>query len=675
MTAPASPAWLAKYLGRGFRLVFYPTKTKGPTGTAAVGWTKRADSADDYTPGDNVGTFTGHEIAPGKFLVDVDFDWTDGIQMARRLLPKTGFGFGRTSRIISHAFYTTSLPQVSKEFADITGKGFVELRGTKIDGTVGLQTMLPPSVHPSGETVELRTDDDIKHDDSVPRRVTLYAIACILYHHLGQRGLLHDTRLAIAGFLLTEGLNEEETIAVGEAIAEVSGNNVSDVATAVKSTAQRVKVGDRTFGKGALAKAIGGDDGKKVIARIKEWLGGGEFVTDDKDRILPNNQENIRRALDKLDVQLSFDLFAHRPLITYSGYTGPLNDDIIRQLWFEVDKTFHFRPNKDLFFDFVQYLSGQNAFNPVVDYLKALKWDQQPRLDMWLVEAAKAADTPYVREVSALVLIAAVRRVTEPGCKFDEMLVLESGTQGLMKSTALRTLCPRDDWFSDDLPLNVDAKQIVERTMGKWIIEASDLSGMRPASVEHLKGMLSRQVDGPVRLAYGRLPVEQRRQFVIIGTTNSHSYLTDSTGNRRFWPVRVEQFNVAWVKTNRDQLWAEAFAREQAGATIRLSPTLYGYAEMQQDRRRTVDPWEQELGQNWEEDFQRIAPDEVWELLLIPIERRTEAASRRVAQVMQALGFRRMSVQNRKGKVVKGWARGDSRQRGFRGTDQEETDA
>ena len=75
-------------------------------------------------------------------------------------------------------------------------------------------------------------------------------------------------------------------------------------------------------------------------------------------------------------------------------------------------------------------------------------------------------------------------------------------SQGMLKSTALRVLCPVDDWFSDDLPLGVDSKQVIERTVGKWIIEAAEMHGNRGREAEALKGFLSRQVDGPVRLAY-----------------------------------------------------------------------------------------------------------------------------------------------------------------------------
>ena len=255
-------------------------------------------------------------------------------------------------------------------------------------------------------------------------------------------------------------------------------------------------------------------------------------------------------------------------------------------------------------------------------------------------------------------LTAAVRRVLHPGCKFDEMLVLESGAQGMFKSSALQALCPDPEWFSDDLPLNVPSKEIIERTLGKWIIEASDLSGMRASQVEHLKGMLSRQVDGPVRMAYARLPVEEPRQFIIIGTTNSYTYLNDQTGNRRFWPVRVEAFDLPWITRHRDQVWAEAAHREAADVSIRLDPALYADAAEQQAARTTDHPWTDTLRTAYAERDAgvRITPEDIWVELTVPLERRNAAGARIVAGIMQALGYRRITVREGCG-TVRGWGR------------------
>jgi hypothetical protein len=87
-----------------------------------------------------------------------------------------------------------------------------------------------------------------------------------------------------------------------------------------------------------------------------------------------------------------------------------------------------------------------------------------------------------------------VRRIRDPGVKFDEMLVLE-GPQGTNKSSALAILAVEEEWFSDDIPLTADEKRVIESLPGRWIVEAAELKGIRKGEVEHLKALLSRRVD------------------------------------------------------------------------------------------------------------------------------------------------------------------------------------
>jgi hypothetical protein len=649
------PPWLLKYLSRGFRLVFYPSRQKGPAGPEGIGWLTREYTAENYPPGANVGIVLGHEIAPGRFLADVDLDWVDGTPLARSLLPATGFGFGRASRLVSHAFYTTRTPVTTRAFDNIDGKPFVELRGVKSDGQPGFQTMAPPSVHPNEEVLELRQDGDIGHVDDLPRAVTLYATACMLLAHVGHRGLLHDARLAMAGFLLQLGLTEDEVIAVGQAVAEVTGNDVVDVAAAVRSTAQKLRRSEHVNGRVALAKVIGAD-GRAVVSRITEWFGGTIFLLDRHDKPIRDNQENIRRGLDQLRIELSYDSFAGQILIKRDGVTAPYDDAARNRLWLEFDGRLGFRPTADYFDVVISNLARNATFHPVRDYLDSLAWDRVPRVDTWLARYGGAADNEYTRAVGALALLAAVRRVRQPGCKFDELLVLES-EQGQLKSTALRALCPHDDWFTDDLPLNVDAKQVIERTRGRWLVEAAELSGLRRGEVEHLKSLLSRQVDGPVRLAYGRMSISQPRQFIVIGTTNAHNYLKDATGNRRFWPVRVQRFDVEALARDRDLIWAEASAREKASESIRLNPRLYELAELQQERRHDVDPWEPKIRAAAKTGERvRWTYDDVWNLVDTSIDRRTPEGQVRLSKILQRLGFRRIAVR-RGNEIIMGWGR------------------
>jgi predicted P-loop ATPase len=212
------------------------------------------------------------------------------------------------------------------------------------------------------------------------------------------------------------------------------------------------------------------------------------------------------------------------------------------------------RPSRDYFRTVVDELARRNGRHPVREYLSGLTWDSGPRLDNWLSSYLGAEDTPLNRAYGRKFLLAAVRRVRKPGCKFDQMLVLES-PQGQGKSTALEKLAS-PDFFTDTLQLDVDPKVVIEQATGKWIVEASELGGLAKRDVESLKALLSRKVDR-ARLSYARRAEDVPRQFVLAGTTNTREYLRDDTGNRRFWPVTVSKIDLAALERDRDQLWAK----------------------------------------------------------------------------------------------------------------------
>lgn len=326
--------------------------------------------------------------------------------------------------------------------------------------------------------------------------------------------------------------------------------------------------------------------------------GGGEGGDDsepdftrDKNGQIYNNQYNMEVAFRKLKVGLSHDDFSGDDIIQGLPGHGPrLDDQAMIHLRLLIDSTFHFLPGRELFRDVVSNVAWRNRFHPVQDYLKSLAWDQEPRIERWLIDYAGAPDTPYVRAVSRIVLVAACRRIRKPGSKYDEMLILES-PQGTDKSSGLRALAVNDDWFTDDLPLGSDTRRFIESTVGKWIVEAGELKGMGRSDINALKACLSRQRD-EARMAYGHKNHRVARQFVIVGTTNeTDGYLRDATGNRRFWPVRVQRFDLARLRADRDQLWAEAAEAEALGESIRLDPKLYEEAAVEQEARlRDDDP-------------------------------------------------------------------------------------
>jgi predicted P-loop ATPase len=89
-------------------------------------------------------------------------------------------------------------------------------------------------------------------------------------------------------------------------------------------------------------------------------------------------------------------------------------------------------------------------------------------------------------------LMGAIKRVFQPGCKFETMLCLVGG-QGAGKSTFFRLLAVKDEWFSDDLR-RLDDDNVYRKLQGHWIIEMSEMIATANAkSIEEIKSFLSKQ--------------------------------------------------------------------------------------------------------------------------------------------------------------------------------------
>lgn len=214
-----------------------------------------------------------------------------------------------------------------------------------------------------------------------------------------------------------------------------------------------------------------------------------------------------------------------------------------------------------------------NAFHPVRDRLRALRWDGMPRVRNALPHFLGAEVNDYHERCLRTFMLGAVRRVFQPGCKFELMLVLVGG-QGAGKSTFLRSLALEPDWFSDDLR-NLSDKDVFHRLNGRWIIEMSEMVATANArSIEEIKAFLSRDRDF-CRLAYDRFGADHPRQCVFAGTTNRMDFLPmDRSGNRRFLPVQVDASKADChilddpeaSRVYFAQMWAEIMAQYDSGA-------------------------------------------------------------------------------------------------------------
>lgn len=390
----------------------------------------------------------------------------------------------------------------------------------------------------------------------------------------------------------------------------------------------------------------------------------------DKD----GNPSGLKNCLANASAVLRMDK-AWRGLIkrnTFSGQTelwggptlkvpGPvaLNDEHVTKiaLWMQqrADAKLRFEISTPQLFEVVNAVAADNEYNPLFDYVDGLKWDGVPRLDTWLerymgartVDASGDDVTQYVRTVASKWLIAAIARVYEPGCKVQNVLILE-GNQDLKKSSALEVLASRA--FFTDAALDIGSKDTSIMTTRTWIVELAELDAFRKSEHTQAKAFFTRDWE-EYRPPYGRTVVKRPRVCIFAGTSNKDDYLTDPTGNRRYWPVTCTKVDLAGLREARDQIWAEAKARYQAGRASNedclwwLNDDEKELAKSAAEERLASDDWEDPILRWWAQIGGRtsdVRMSAVLEVALgIPKERASAAAQSRAGACLKKLGFTR----------------------------------
>ena len=216
-------------------------------------------------------------------------------------------------------------------------------------------------------------------------------------------------------------------------------------------------------------------------------------------------------------------------------------------------------------FDALRILFREREYHPIQDIVDDLEWDGQPRIENFLTKWMQAEDNEYTHEVSRLIFAGGIHRLYSPGCKFDDVPVLIGTSQGEGKSTIVRWLAIHDSHYSE--VTEIEGQRGIEQLEGAWICEIAELLALTKAKEqEAVKSYITRQRD-KYRRPYDRQTSEYPRRCVFVGTTNNEQFLKDKTGNRRFYPVRVQSSGY-WLYDNEDecrdyilQCWAEARER------------------------------------------------------------------------------------------------------------------
>lgn len=258
----------------------------------------------------------------------------------------------------------------------------------------------------------------------------------------------------------------------------------------------------------------------------------------------------------------------------------------------------------------------QESYHPIRDIIEVAEWDGVERIATFLHKWMKCEDTPYTREVSRLIFAGGINRLYNPGCKFDDMPVLIGTRQGEGKSTFVRWLAIKDDFFRE--VGEIDGQKGIEAIEGGWICEMSELLALTKAKeVEAVKSYITKLVD-TYRRPFDRRVTEHKRQCIFIGTTNKEQFLTDKTGNRRYYPVKVNQSgydlfdHAAEIKADILQCWAEAKAKLDKGQMPAYADKKLKNEIKAAQQSAVEEDYREELIRDYLSDKDEICIMEIW---------------------------------------------------------------
>lgn len=298
------------YIQRGWSPLPIPFQEKAPR---IMGWQNLHLQEEDLPTyfkdeRQNIGVLLGE---PSGGLVDIDLDAPQAVQLADEFLPITKCIFGRASKPRSHRLYVTNPSPATKKYTTSEGVTLVEMRST------GAQTVFPPSVHQTGESISFEQNEQpiTVTAEALEEAVAELAAASLLVRHWPKQGTRQDTAMALAGGLAKGGWEPTEIERFIRAVAKAAGDDETrQRLNCAKRTTSRTQSHKPVTGWPRLAQLIG----KHVVDRVRGWLLGQQTA---KERIgtirtekgIKESEKNRRISEIVIDELLDSGVFYKTP--------------------------------------------------------------------------------------------------------------------------------------------------------------------------------------------------------------------------------------------------------------------------------------------------------------------------------------------------------------------------
>ena len=205
--------------------------------------------------------------------------------------------------------------------------------------------------------------------------------------------------------------------------------------------------------------------------------------------------------------------------------------------------------------DYLKILARE--YNPVKEWIDSVPWDGHTRMQRFL-NSLVTHDSNQLKEMlmRKWLISCLAAAYEENGVELEGILVLQ-GAQGLGKTLWFKRLCDYDrGWLLEGATLNPSDKDSVKRAVSHWIVELGEIeSTFKKSDIDQLKAFVTAKTD-ELRLPYDRAFTTYQRRTAFYASVNAREFLTDTSGNRRFWVLAVKDIDVNHG-VDMQQLWAE----------------------------------------------------------------------------------------------------------------------
>ena len=360
--------------------------------------------------------------------------------------------------------------------------------------------------------------------------------------------------------------------------------------------------------------------------------------------------ENIAEICRRLSVSIRYNVISKEEEIIIPGASFSFDNASAAAYAWVLSWCARFKMPTAALGEFITYLADQNQYNPVAEWITSAPWDGVSRISDLCDTITTDGDDTLKQTMIRRWLVSAVAAAFEPaGVSAHGVLVIQ-GEQYVGKTAWFKSLVPeRLGLTQDGMTLRPDDRDSVKQAVSFWLVELGELDAtFRKADIAALKAFLTRKSD-VLRRAYARKESHYARRTVFFASVNQREYLSDPTGNRRYWTISATAIN-ANHGIDMQQLWAEVYSLYQAGEQWQLTRDEVATLNGHNSEYTHVDPTEQRIQTRLEWDD----PVTLWEwrtvtevLLEVGIDRPGRIEASAAGMVLSRYGCQRRTVKGK----------------------------